>query len=129
MSWVLNLLSGCSVSLSVSQVVGVKDERLGEQVCACIRLRKDQTSSAEEIRAFCKGQVSVADVINETATTYSESARLLYILCFTPLDFSLQDPTLCALCRQLPSDGLWKGTIYFCSHTNWTILMMYCWSV
>uniref|UniRef100_A0A8C2ZP72 Medium-chain acyl-CoA ligase ACSF2, mitochondrial n=1 Tax=Cyclopterus lumpus TaxID=8103 RepID=A0A8C2ZP72_CYCLU len=40
------------------QVVGVKDERLGEQVCACIRLRKDQTSSAEEIRAFCKGQIS-----------------------------------------------------------------------
>ncbi|KAM8845539.1 medium-chain acyl-CoA ligase ACSF2, mitochondrial-like isoform 1-T2 [Spinachia spinachia] len=40
------------------QVVGVKDERLGEQVCACIRLRKDQTSSLEEIRAFCKGQIS-----------------------------------------------------------------------
>lgn len=45
-------------SAVVPQVVGVKDERLGEQVCACIRLRKDQTSSAEEIRAFCKGQVS-----------------------------------------------------------------------
>jgi len=55
----VKLLSGCSVSPSVSQVVGVKDERLGEQVCACIRLRKDQTSSAEEIRAFCKGQVSI----------------------------------------------------------------------
>uniref|UniRef100_A0A8C9YJJ9 Medium-chain acyl-CoA ligase ACSF2, mitochondrial n=1 Tax=Sander lucioperca TaxID=283035 RepID=A0A8C9YJJ9_SANLU len=40
------------------QVVGVKDERLGEQVCACIRLREGQTSSAEEIRAFCKGQIS-----------------------------------------------------------------------
>lgn len=45
--------------MSVSQVVGVKDERLGEQVCACIRLKKGQTSSAEEIRAYCKGQVSV----------------------------------------------------------------------
>lgn len=41
----------------VSQVVGVKDERLGEQVCACIRLKNGQTSSAEEIKAFCKGQV------------------------------------------------------------------------
>ncbi|XP_051797290.1 medium-chain acyl-CoA ligase ACSF2, mitochondrial-like [Acanthochromis polyacanthus] len=40
------------------QVVGVKDERLGEQVCACIRLKVGQTSSAEEIRAFCKGQIS-----------------------------------------------------------------------
>ncbi|KAF1379587.1 hypothetical protein PFLUV_G00177590 [Perca fluviatilis] len=39
-------------------VVGVKDERLGEQVCACIRLREGQTSTAEEIRAFCKGQIS-----------------------------------------------------------------------
>ncbi|XP_059203930.1 medium-chain acyl-CoA ligase ACSF2, mitochondrial-like [Centropristis striata] len=40
------------------QVVGVKDERLGEQVCACIRLREGLTSSAEEIKAFCKGQIS-----------------------------------------------------------------------
>ncbi|XP_047426997.1 medium-chain acyl-CoA ligase ACSF2, mitochondrial-like [Mugil cephalus] len=40
------------------QVVGVKDERLGEQVCACIRLKEGQTSSPEEIRAMCKGQMS-----------------------------------------------------------------------
>ncbi|KAM9843490.1 medium-chain acyl-CoA ligase ACSF2, mitochondrial-like isoform 2-T2 [Aulostomus maculatus] len=40
------------------QVVGVKDERLGEQVCACIRLKEGQTSSAEEIQEFCKGQIS-----------------------------------------------------------------------
>lgn len=40
------------------QVVGVKDERLGEQVCACIRLMEGQTSSAEEIKAFCTGQIS-----------------------------------------------------------------------
>lgn len=44
------------------QVVGVKDERLGEQVCACLRLRQDQTSSAEEIRSFCKGKVRVKDL-------------------------------------------------------------------
>lgn len=43
------------------QVVGVKDERLGEQVCACIKLKEGHTSSAEEIRAFCKGQVRVGD--------------------------------------------------------------------
>ncbi|XP_038158525.1 medium-chain acyl-CoA ligase ACSF2, mitochondrial-like [Cyprinodon tularosa] len=40
------------------QVVGVKDERLGEQVCACIRLRPDQTATAEEIKNFCKGKMS-----------------------------------------------------------------------
>ncbi|CAN9505644.1 unnamed protein product [Ophioblennius macclurei] len=40
------------------QVVGVKDERMGEEVCACIRLRDGETSSTEEIRAFCKGQIS-----------------------------------------------------------------------
>uniref|UniRef100_A0A3P8VLN0 Medium-chain acyl-CoA ligase ACSF2, mitochondrial n=1 Tax=Cynoglossus semilaevis TaxID=244447 RepID=A0A3P8VLN0_CYNSE len=40
------------------QVVGVKDERLGEQVCACIRLKEGQSCSTEEIRDFCKGQMS-----------------------------------------------------------------------
>ncbi|XP_057716951.1 medium-chain acyl-CoA ligase ACSF2, mitochondrial-like isoform X2 [Corythoichthys intestinalis] len=40
------------------QVVGVKDDRLGEQVCACVRLREGQTCSADEIRTFCKGQIS-----------------------------------------------------------------------
>jgi len=46
---------------AISQVVGVKDERLGEQVCACIMLRQGQTSSAEEIKAFCKGKVRADD--------------------------------------------------------------------
>ncbi|XP_056431362.1 medium-chain acyl-CoA ligase ACSF2, mitochondrial-like [Gadus chalcogrammus] len=41
-----------------AQVIGVKDERLGEQVCACIKLKDGQTSSVEEIRDFCKGQIS-----------------------------------------------------------------------
>ncbi|XP_037113064.1 medium-chain acyl-CoA ligase ACSF2, mitochondrial-like isoform X3 [Syngnathus acus] len=40
------------------QVVGVKDERLGEQVCACIRLKEGQTCSADEIQIFCKGQIA-----------------------------------------------------------------------
>ncbi|XP_062389197.1 medium-chain acyl-CoA ligase ACSF2, mitochondrial-like [Sardina pilchardus] len=41
-----------------AQVVGVKDERLGENVCACIRLREGQECTAEEIKAYCKGQIS-----------------------------------------------------------------------
>ncbi|XP_077590425.1 medium-chain acyl-CoA ligase ACSF2, mitochondrial-like [Stigmatopora nigra] len=40
------------------QVVGVKDERLGEQVCACIKLKEGQTCTAEEVKSFCKGQIS-----------------------------------------------------------------------
>ena len=47
----------CNPLPLVTQVIGVKDERLGEQVCACIKLKDGQTSSVEEIRDFCKGQV------------------------------------------------------------------------
>ncbi|XP_071028737.1 medium-chain acyl-CoA ligase ACSF2, mitochondrial-like [Oncorhynchus clarkii lewisi] len=41
-----------------AQVIGVRDERLGEQVCACIRLKEGLDCSREEIRNFCKGQIS-----------------------------------------------------------------------
>ncbi|XP_063077145.1 medium-chain acyl-CoA ligase ACSF2, mitochondrial-like [Engraulis encrasicolus] len=41
-----------------AQVVGVKDARLGEQVCACIRLREGQQCTAEDIKAYCKGQIA-----------------------------------------------------------------------
>lgn len=41
-----------------AQVVGVKDERMGEEVCACIRLVSGQECTAEEIKAFCKGQIA-----------------------------------------------------------------------
>ncbi|XP_072299333.1 medium-chain acyl-CoA ligase ACSF2, mitochondrial-like [Eucyclogobius newberryi] len=40
------------------QVVGVRDERLGEQVCACITLKDGQNCTPEEIQSFCKGQIS-----------------------------------------------------------------------
>nr|XP_055032070.1 medium-chain acyl-CoA ligase ACSF2, mitochondrial [Misgurnus anguillicaudatus] len=41
-----------------AQVVGVKDERMGEEVCACIKLKADQQCTAEEIRDFCKGKIA-----------------------------------------------------------------------
>lgn len=87
----------------------MKDERLGEQVCACIRLKNGQTSSAEEIRAFCKGQVREAHHSHNQSTSVQFVDWNLYFFFSFPLDFSLQDPTLCALFRQLPSDSLWKG--------------------
>ncbi|XP_053424705.1 medium-chain acyl-CoA ligase ACSF2, mitochondrial isoform X2 [Nycticebus coucang] len=40
------------------QVVGVKDSRMGEEICACIRLKNGEETTAEEIKAFCKGKIS-----------------------------------------------------------------------
>jgi fatty-acyl-CoA synthase len=40
------------------QVVGVPDERMGEELCAWIRLHPDAGANEEEIRAFCRGQIA-----------------------------------------------------------------------
>jgi fatty-acyl-CoA synthase len=40
------------------QVFGVPDERYGEEVCAWIVLKDGQTSSEDEIKAFCKDQIA-----------------------------------------------------------------------
>ncbi|XP_078601736.1 medium-chain acyl-CoA ligase ACSF2, mitochondrial-like [Branchiostoma floridae x Branchiostoma japonicum] len=40
------------------QVIGVPDERMGEEVCAWIKLREGENMEEEEIRAFCKGEIS-----------------------------------------------------------------------
>lgn len=40
------------------QVFGVADARYGEELCAWIRLRDGHELSAEEIRAFCTGQIA-----------------------------------------------------------------------
>ena len=39
-------------------VVGVPDERYGEEVCAWIKLRAEKNVTEEEIRAFCRGQLA-----------------------------------------------------------------------
>ena len=41
-----------------AQVFGVPDHRLGEQVCAFIVLKPNQSATAEEIQSFCRGQIS-----------------------------------------------------------------------
>ncbi|NXP07660.1 ACSF2 synthetase, partial [Thinocorus orbignyianus] len=41
-----------------AQVVGVKDSRMGEEICACIRVRAGQNCTEEEIKSFCKGKIS-----------------------------------------------------------------------
>jgi fatty-acyl-CoA synthase len=40
------------------QVVGVPDERYGEQVCAWVIPRPGSTLSTEEVRDFCQGQIA-----------------------------------------------------------------------
>ena len=40
------------------QVFGVPDAKYGEEVCAWIVLRPGETASAEEIQAFCQGQIA-----------------------------------------------------------------------
>jgi fatty-acyl-CoA synthase len=44
--------------ISEVQVFGVEDTKMGEVVCAWIQLKKGQTSTEEQIREFCKGQIS-----------------------------------------------------------------------
>jgi len=40
------------------QVVGVPDQRFGEEVCAWIRLRAGETATEADIIAFCRGQIA-----------------------------------------------------------------------
>jgi len=40
------------------QVIGVPDRRYGEELCAWVRLRDGESATAEEIRAFCHGQIA-----------------------------------------------------------------------
>jgi fatty-acyl-CoA synthase len=40
------------------QVVGVPDERYGEELCAWVRLKDDTTCDEDELRAFCKASLA-----------------------------------------------------------------------
>ena len=40
------------------QIFGVADDRYGEELCAWVRTRPGETLTAEEIRAFCQGQIA-----------------------------------------------------------------------
>ena len=40
------------------QVFGVADDRYGEELCAWVKLRGGEALSAEEIQAFCRGQIA-----------------------------------------------------------------------
>jgi fatty-acyl-CoA synthase len=40
------------------QVIGVPDEKYGEQLCAWVRLREGESCEEEEIKDFCRGQIA-----------------------------------------------------------------------
>ncbi|KAK8759189.1 hypothetical protein V5799_003175 [Amblyomma americanum] len=40
------------------QVVGVPDKRLGEEICAWVKLKEGKTLTKEEIKEFCDGKIS-----------------------------------------------------------------------
>jgi len=39
-------------------VIGVPDRKYGEELCAWIKLRPGEAATAEEIQAFCRGQIA-----------------------------------------------------------------------
>jgi fatty-acyl-CoA synthase len=44
--------------ISEVQVIGVPDERFGEEIVAWIQLHEGETATGEEIKAFCKGRIA-----------------------------------------------------------------------
>ncbi|MDB5987418.1 MAG: acetoacetyl-CoA synthetase, partial [Nevskia sp.] len=40
------------------QVIGVPDDKFGEEICAWIRLREGAAASADELRAYCKDRIA-----------------------------------------------------------------------
>jgi fatty-acyl-CoA synthase len=40
------------------QVIGVPDDKYGEELCAWVQLKPGETATAEEIREFCRGQIA-----------------------------------------------------------------------
>ena len=39
-------------------MIGVPDRHYGEELCAWVRLRDGESATAEQIRAFCQGQIA-----------------------------------------------------------------------
>jgi len=45
-------------AVSDVQVIGVPDERYGEELCAWVRLKEGHTADGDELRAWCKGKIA-----------------------------------------------------------------------
>ena len=44
--------------VEMAQIVGVPDEKYGEELCACIKLRDGQELSEDELRDRCRGEIA-----------------------------------------------------------------------
>ncbi|XP_072048960.1 medium-chain acyl-CoA ligase ACSF2, mitochondrial-like [Amphiura filiformis] len=44
--------------VQVAVVIGLPDARVGEEICACLRVDKENAPTEEEIRQFCEGKVN-----------------------------------------------------------------------
>jgi fatty-acyl-CoA synthase len=45
-------------AISDVQVIGVPDAKYGEELCAWVRCKEGETTTAEELRAWCKGKIA-----------------------------------------------------------------------
>lgn len=54
----LNLFS----NIVIRQVIGVPDSRLGEEVCACIRLVDGSRLTVDQVKQYCKGKVFIITI-------------------------------------------------------------------
>lgn len=96
--------------VAAPQVVGVEDPRMGEEVCACLKLQDGQECTAEEIRAFCRGQVRTGpEPLGLSGSDWTVQLKVVLLLS----DRSLQDSSLRPVCDQLPPDHYWKGDFCF----------------
>jgi len=54
-------------------VFGIPDERLGEVVCAAIKITKGSTIDEETVKNYCNGNVSVIIILRVYAELYKSS--------------------------------------------------------
>uniref|UniRef100_A0ABI8AD04 Medium-chain acyl-CoA ligase ACSF2, mitochondrial n=1 Tax=Felis catus TaxID=9685 RepID=A0ABI8AD04_FELCA len=108
------------------KVVGVKDDRMGEEICACIRLKKGEKTTAEEIKAFCKGKVGTSarpmlmllcastpspcqPARQPTAPSSPPPPPSSRFISLWSADLPLQDSPIRRVCHKLPPHCLRKG--------------------
>uniref|UniRef100_A0A8C2YHX9 Medium-chain acyl-CoA ligase ACSF2, mitochondrial n=1 Tax=Coturnix japonica TaxID=93934 RepID=A0A8C2YHX9_COTJA len=94
------------------QVVGVKDSLMGEEVCACIRLRAGQSCAADDIKAFCKGKVCLPLLCLWHSGCYRLHTLLpagAVAVGFLSPDLPFQDPTLHCVCESVPAHCVRQG--------------------
>jgi len=45
-------------AISDVQVIGVPDARYGEELCAWVRCKEGETTTADDLRAWCRGKIA-----------------------------------------------------------------------